>query len=99
MLVLLNKDFSSESAWIFPISAGIAAVTTFLHGLSVYSKNENIAVQLADRSALGDFSGIDVFNGHLFEVVLPLAIIQLLHEAGHFLIARKDKVSTSKKLS
>ncbi|KAI2496536.1 hypothetical protein MHU86_17978 [Fragilaria crotonensis] len=95
VLVLLNKDFSSESAWIFPISAGIAAVTTFLYGLSVYSKNENIAVQLADRSALGDFSGIDVFNGHLFEVFLPLAIIQLLHEAGHFLIARKDKFDIS----
>jgi hypothetical protein len=95
VLVLLNKDFSSESAWIFPISAGFAAVTTFLYGISVYSKNENIATQLADRSALGDFSGIDVFNGHLFDVLFPLAIIQLLHEAGHILIARKDEVSAS----
>ena len=95
VLVLLNKDFSTESGWIFPISAGIAAVTTFLYGLSVYSKNENIAGQLADRNALGDFSGFDLFNGHVFDLFLPLAIIQLIHEAGHILIARKDKVSAS----
>lgn len=95
VLVLLNKDFSSESSWIFPISTAVAAITTFLYGLSVYSKNESMATELADRSALGDPSGFDVFNGHLVEVFVPLAIIQILHELGHYLIAQNDKFDIS----
>jgi hypothetical protein len=92
ILLLLNKDFSSDSDWIRPLSAGFASFTTFLYALMVYSQNEEVAAQLADRSALGDVPGLDVFNGHLFEVFLPLIFIQLLHEAGHRVIAQQGKV-------
>lgn len=93
VLVLLNKDFSADSSWILPLSAGAGALTTFLFGISAYATNQNMATEFADRNALGDFSGLDWFNGHLVEILLPLFIIQVMHELGHFLVAQQNKVS------
>lgn len=97
VLVLLNKDFSPETSWILPISTTLAIITTFLYALRAYANNASMTTLLADRSALGDFSGVDIFNSHLIEVVVPLVIIQILHELGHLLIAQKDKVSSEKR--
>eukprot|EP00545_Synedropsis_sp_CCMP1620_P011312 CAMPEP_0119005068 /NCGR_PEP_ID=MMETSP1176-20130426/1510_1 /TAXON_ID=265551 /ORGANISM="Synedropsis recta cf, Strain CCMP1620" /LENGTH=627 /DNA_ID=CAMNT_0006956835 /DNA_START=23 /DNA_END=1906 /DNA_ORIENTATION=+ len=95
VLVLLNKDFSPETNWIQPLSTTIAAVTTFLYGIGIYATNDNVAARLEDLSSLGDISGVDWFNGRLVDVLLPLIIIQAMHELGHFLIAQKDKIDIS----
>jgi hypothetical protein len=92
VLILLNNDFSPETNWIQPLSTSVAVVSTFLYGISVYASNENVAAQLAESSALGDVSAVDWFNGRLLDVLLPLLLIQVLHELGHFLVAQKDKV-------
>lgn len=93
VLVLLNNDFSpTTSRWILSFSTAAAIATAFLFGVGCYGANNNVAQHLQDLTAVGDFSGVNWFNGLLAQLLLPLAAIQGTHELGHVSIAWRDKV-------
>jgi hypothetical protein len=94
VLVLLNKDFEQDpfSKVVIQVGTAVALATSFIFGVNIFANNVNVASELSDKTALGDVSGFDWINGQVFEALLPLAIVQLLHELGHFLISKKDKV-------
>mmetsp|Transcript_15926 Transcript_15926/g.23427 ORF Transcript_15926/g.23427 Transcript_15926/m.23427 type:complete len:642 (-) Transcript_15926:428-2353(-) len=94
VLMVLNKDFSTESGWIFQVSSLVAVVTSFYFAVHSYVGNTDLASKLAESSELGDFAALDQFNGQIFSILGPLAIIQIFHELGHFAIATKDKFET-----
>jgi hypothetical protein len=93
VLVLLNNDFSpTTSRWILSFSTAAAFATAFLFGVGCYGANDNVAQHLQDLTAVGDYSGVNWFNGLLAQLLLPLAAIQGTHELGHLSIAWRDKV-------
>jgi len=96
VLVLLNNDFTPEVAWwLLSFSTAAAVVSCFLFGFGVYGGNEVVASRLADLTATGDTSAVNWFNGLLAQLLIPIAIIQVLHELGHLLVAWKEKIKIS----
>jgi hypothetical protein len=96
VLVLLNNDFSPEvNKWLLSLSNLAGVVTTFLFGVGVYAGNDAVTAHLNDLNAISDTSGVGWFNGMLAEVLIPIAIIQILHELGHLLVAWKENIKTS----
>lgn len=96
VLVLLNSDFAPEtSTWILTLSTGAAIVSCFLFGIGVYGSNDAVTKHLTDLNAVADTSGLNWFNGLLIQVLFPIAVIQILHELGHLLIAWKENIKTT----
>ena len=95
-LVLLNKDFSPEtSVWLYRFVSLSAFITTLLFAVGVFGSNDAILNRLTDASAIGDFSGLDFFNGKVVEILFPLAVILGSHEFGHYLVSKKEKIETA----
>ena len=96
VLVLLNNDFAPEtSVWLLTLSTGAAIVSCFLFGVGVYGSNDAVTIHLTDLNAVADTSGLNWFNGLLIQVLVPIAVIQSLHELGHLLIAWKENIKTT----
>lgn len=95
VLVVLNKDFSTQSGWIFQLSSIIAITTTLYFAVQCYAGDTDLASRLVESGNLGDFTVLDQFNGQLLLILAPLAIIQIFHELGHFVISKRDKVSAT----
>jgi hypothetical protein len=96
VLVLFHKDFSSQTnEWFFRFVSASALVTAFLFSVGVYGSTDALTNKITDLAAVGDFSGVDLFNGKIAEVLLPLAVILASHEIGHFLIAKNENITTS----
>jgi membrane-associated protease RseP (regulator of RpoE activity) len=96
VLVLFHNDFSPETnEWFFRFTSAGALATAFLFSVGVYGSTDALTVKLTDLAAVGDFSGVDLFNGKIAEVLLPLAVILTSHEIGHLLIARKENITTA----
>lgn len=96
VLMLFHKDFSPQTnEWLFRFGSASALATALLFSVGVYGSTEALTSQITDLTALGDFSGVDLFNGKVAEVLLPLAVILTSHEIGHFLIAKKDNITTA----
>eukprot|EP00546_Thalassionema_frauenfeldii_P015437 CAMPEP_0178929998 /NCGR_PEP_ID=MMETSP0786-20121207/20968_1 /TAXON_ID=186022 /ORGANISM="Thalassionema frauenfeldii, Strain CCMP 1798" /LENGTH=636 /DNA_ID=CAMNT_0020606431 /DNA_START=29 /DNA_END=1936 /DNA_ORIENTATION=- len=94
VLVVLNKDFSTQSGWIFQLSSIIAITTTLYFAVQCYAGDTDLASRLVETGNLGDFTVLDQFNGQLLLILAPLAIIQIFHELGHFAISKRDKFET-----
>lgn len=96
VLVLFHKDFSPQTnEWFFRFVSASALVTAFLFSVGVYGSTDALTNKITDLAAVGDFSGVDLFNGKIAEVLLPLAVILASHEIGHFLIARNENITTT----
>lgn len=94
VLMVLNKDFSTESGWVFQLSSFVAITTSFYFAINAYVGNTDLASKLAESTELGDFVALDQFNGQILLILAPLAIIQIIHELGHFAISKKDQFET-----
>jgi hypothetical protein len=93
VLILLNNDFNpTTSRWILSFSTAAAFASAFLFGVGCYGANDNVAQHLQDLTAVGDYSGVNWFNNLLAQLLLPLVIIQGMHELGHLLVAWRDQV-------
>mmetsp|Transcript_6615 Transcript_6615/g.9355 ORF Transcript_6615/g.9355 Transcript_6615/m.9355 type:complete len:775 (-) Transcript_6615:362-2686(-) len=96
VLVVLAKDMSSQTNSLIKNSSTLLAlVSIVLFGIGCFAGNEEIALRLNELNAVGDTSGLNWFNGLLADLVIPLFVIQGMHELGHFLIANKDKMKVS----
>lgn len=95
VLAITTGDLApATSGWILSVSSAAALISTFLFGIGCYAGNEEVAKHMSDLSAIGDYSGVSWFNNLLLELILPLGIIQGMHELGHYLIATRDKIET-----
>ena len=95
-LVLLKKDFPlATSAWLYRFISACALVTTLFFAVGVYGGNDAVLNQLSDATAIGDFSGLDWFNGKVAEVIVPLFMILASHEFGHYIVSKKERIETA----
>jgi len=96
VLLLLDNDFEpTTSRILFSFSTATALITTFLFAVGCFGANENVAQHMQELTEAGDYSGVNWFNGELAQVLLPLGFIQVMHELGHLLVARRDKFKTA----
>jgi len=91
VLILLNKDFSPQNAFIRPLSTIIALITTLYYGINVFAGNPEMSAKLAS----GDFGSFEQFNTQILQVLAPIAATQIIHQLGHYAIATKDKFEIS----
>lgn len=95
-LVLLKKDFTPiANEWYYRVTSLISFGTILLFCVGVYGGNQDVLNRLTDASSLGDFSALDWFNGKVGQMVLPILVILLSHEFGHYVIAKKEKIETT----
>jgi len=96
VLLLLNNDFTpTTSRVLLSFSTAAACATAFLFAVGFFGANDNVAQHMQDLTAVGDYSGVNWFNGMLAQVLLPIGFIQAMHELGHLLVAWRDKIKTS----
>lgn len=92
-LLVLSKDLSPlTSGWIFSLTSVAAVISTILFTLGLYGSNDLVADKLIERTAVGDYDGFGWFNLKVLAVILPLAVTQAVHEAGHWMIVWRDKL-------
>ena len=95
-LVLLKKDMSPEPRPLLRTLSNLAAMTTaFLFSVGVYGGNKLAMARLEEQSPTGDYVGFAWFTEKTFEVLLPILAIQVVHELGHWAIARRDGLKTT----
>lgn len=95
VLLLLDNDFApTTSRILLSFSTATALITTFLFAVGCFGANVNVAQHMQELTEAGDYSGVNWFNGELAQVLLPLGFIQVMHELGHLLVARRDKFKT-----
>lgn len=96
VLLLLNNDFTpTTNRVLLSFSTAAACATSFLFAVGCFGASDNVAQRIQDLTAVGDYSGVNWFNGMLAQVLLPLAFIQVMHEAGHLLVAWRDGFKTA----
>jgi Zn-dependent protease len=84
VLLLFKADMSPTTNPVFLGLSSTAAVgTAVLFAAAVYGSNE------AFTSRLGDFEFISTA---VLEILLPLVAIQVCHELGHAVVAKKDNL-------
>eukprot|EP00977_Amphora_coffeiformis_P002534 scaffold473_cov156-Amphora_coffeaeformis.AAC.16 len=96
-LLLFKKDMSPESRPVLRTLSNLSALTTaFLFSVGVYGGNKLAMARLEEKSPSGDFIGFEWFTDKTLEVLLPILLIQAVHEFGHWAIAQRDglKVAT-----
>lgn len=96
-LLLLRKDMSPQPRPVLRGLSSLSALTTaFLFSLGVYGGNKLAMARLEEKSPTGDFVGFEWFTDRTFEVLLPILVIQAVHELGHWAVAQRDglKVTT-----
>jgi Zn-dependent protease len=96
VLLLLKKDMSATTnPWILSFATAAAVVSTYLFAVGVYGGNELVTDRLTAITDTGEYTGVNWFNGKVLDVMLPLVIIQALHQLGHFAIASRDDLKIS----
>ena len=96
VLLLLDNDFTpTTSRVLLSFSTATALITTFLFSVGCFGANENVAQHLQDLTEVGDYSGVNWFNGELAQVLIPLGFTQVMHEGGHLLVGARDKFKTA----
>ena len=96
-LLLLQRDMSPESRPILRTLSNLSALATaFLFSVGVYGGNKLAMARLEEKSPSGDYIGFEWFTDKTFEVLLPILLIQAVHEFGHWAVAQRDglKVTT-----
>jgi hypothetical protein len=97
VLLLLKKDMSATtSRWILSFTTAAAVVSAYVFAVGVYGGNDIVTSKLTEIVAdTGERIGLTWFNGKVLEVMLPLGIIQALHQLGHNAIAARDDMKVS----
>jgi membrane-associated protease RseP (regulator of RpoE activity) len=96
VLLLLKKDMSATtSRWILSFTTAAAVVSAYLFSVGVYGGNDIVTSRLTEMADAGQYTGLTWFNGKVLEVMLPLGIIQALHQLGHNAIAARDDMQVS----
>jgi Zn-dependent protease len=54
-----------------------------------------VIAKLTEAANTGDSSGLDFFNDRVFDVLLPVFVIQTFHELGHRVVAWRDNLKIS----
>lgn len=95
VLLLLKKDVSPESGFVRILSTAIALTTTLYFGLNVCANDADLSAKLAQVGESGDFTIFDQLSSQIFQVLVPVAVTQIVHQLGHSAIATKDKFKIS----
>jgi hypothetical protein len=96
VLLLLKKDMSATTnRWILSFTTAAAVVSAYLFAVGVYGGNDVVTNRLAELADTGEPIGLTWFNGKVLEVMLPLGIIQAVHQLGHNAIAARDDMKVS----
>lgn len=96
VLLLLHKDMSPTTNAAISVGTNVVAlITTLLFSIGVYAGNDAVTARLTDGPSLGDFSNVVWFYLKLLQVLIPIFVISAAHETGHWIIAARDKLSTT----
>jgi len=93
VLVLLNKDLSPGVSFVLTtICSTVAVVSAFVYCVSVYGGNDLVTSRLSEATAINDADGLSWFTDKVYFAMVPMFGIQLLHEVGHFIAAKSNKM-------
>lgn len=96
VLLLLKKDLSATtSRWISSFTTAAAVISAYVFSVGVYGGNDVVTNRLTEMTELSDFSELTRFNGSVLEVLIPLGIIQALHQLAQYAVAAKDDIKIS----
>jgi hypothetical protein len=94
LLLLLKKDMSpTTNRWIFTAASVVALGIAFLFSVGVYGGNDafqTTSIVSKDQAALL-FEDLD----KVWQVLLSLGAIQLLHDLGQWIVAKQNGMKTS----
>lgn len=93
VLLITNYDISPDTkVWVKPAVTFLGLASVALFSLGSFSFNDDVMNQISASADAGEAGSLDL----LYDLSLPLALsvlgTQILHEAGHLIIAIKDGI-------
>lgn len=92
MLILFKDEFLPSNRWLYNMSTICALATTLSFAFETFGSDGAVLSQLGDFTSLGEYSGSGLLDIKVVELVLPLFVILLSHELGHYYVSRKEKI-------